>query len=295
MDDGQALAAGSLITLSDRSAAVVRKRGCRVGSGLRLCNNDDGEWYAVVVQEGRTVRHKKDTQGHGNSQVTGDEHTSAGRAGKEEGGDGGGQIDCIVQVEYQLRTPIAVPDAFVSLLYAPPKSHARHRFLLEKATEIGAHVLQPVETERTDASALRTSRSGAAVGWCLDAVEQSDRMLLPRLKQPRLLLDACQQAVLDGQTVYVLVEPRRGGGRNFLEALAQDGGGGAGAAIVVGPEGGWGEGELEALQAEVPQVSHVSLGDGGVLRAETAAIAALSISASYACLPPVTPPSDAII
>ena len=44
-------------------------------------------------------------------------------------------------------------------------------------------------------------------------------------------------------------------------------------------------GELESLKDRVPQLSRISLGDGGVLRAETAAIAALSILASYACLP----------
>jgi RsmE family RNA methyltransferase len=53
------------------------------------------------------------------------------------------------------------------------------------------------------------------------------------------------------------------------------------AAIVVGPEGGWSEGEIEAIMAAVPQVSLVSLGDGGVLRAETAALSALSIWTGY--------------
>lgn len=47
---------------------------------------------------------------------------------------------------------------------------------------------------------------------------------------------------------------------------------------------GTGAGELEALKTRVPQLSRISLGDGGVLRAETAAIAALSILASHACL-----------
>ena len=49
------------------------------------------------------------------------------------------------------------------------------------------------------------------MGWCLDAVEQSDRMLLPDLEQPLMLHDACLQAVAKGQSLYVLVEPRRGG------------------------------------------------------------------------------------
>ena len=96
-----------------------------MGSGFRLCNNESGEWYAIVVQEGKARPHKK-------------------KQDSEE--CWAGQIDCIVQVKYQLRAPVAAPASCVSLLYAPPKSHARHRFLLEKATEIGAHVLQPVQT-----------------------------------------------------------------------------------------------------------------------------------------------------
>ena len=36
-------------------------------------------------------------------------------------------------------------------------------------------------------------------------------MLLPDLEQPLMLQDACLQAVAKGQSLYVLVEPRRGG------------------------------------------------------------------------------------
>ena len=43
-DEGQLFSRGALITLSARSASVLRKRGCRIGTGFRLCNNHDGEW-----------------------------------------------------------------------------------------------------------------------------------------------------------------------------------------------------------------------------------------------------------
>ena len=198
-DAGQDLKSGALVTLSARSAAVVRKRGVHSGAGFRLGNNDDGEWYAVVVQGGISQR-----------------------KGVSTGGDETEQDGCIVRIEAPLRPPQQVPVVSASVLYAPPKSQARHRFLLEKATEIGAVVLQPVETARTHPSGLRACQSPAALSWCLAAVEQSDRMRVPDLRSPLLLAQACQEAVLAGKSVYLCSEPRSGGGRHFLTALIED-------------------------------------------------------------------------
>lgn len=275
---GQELKTGALITLSARSAATVRKRGVRVGAGFRLGNNIDGEWYAVVVQGGK---------GEGDSDKR---ERRRGKAKAEE--------ECVVRIGLPLRAPETPPAVRCSLLYAPPKSTARHKILLEKATEIGASVLQPIESHHTDSSGLKISQTPAALHWCLGAVEQSDRMLLPELKTPLPLADACKQAVEAGQKVYICAEPRRGGGRLFLSALIDDHQHAPSSpsppsaihgsvAIVIGPEGGWAEGEIDAVKALVPEVSAVALGDGGVLRAETAALSALALWAGFSAWHPL--------
>jgi 16S rRNA (uracil1498-N3)-methyltransferase len=145
--------------------------------------------------------------------------------------------------------------------------------IIEKATELGASVIWPVITRHTNSERVRIDRLQTIAR---EAAEQCGRLGLPELKQPAPLMDAL--ADWPGNSPggrRLLVMDETGGGRPFVELaaeMAQEKGGDA--AILIGPEGGFAEVELDAL-ANLPFVIRAGLG-GRTLRAETAVIAALA-------------------
>jgi len=155
-------------------------------------------------------------------------------------------------------------------LFASLIKFERFEWLIEKATELGVAQLTPVEAERSEKGLERAARKRLE-RWsriAREASEQSRRARLPELGEPIALLEALNAAahyryLLDEAEACPILAafptPRRSEDR---------------VALLVGPEGGWTDRE----RAEITHAGWraVSLG-GGILRAETAAIAALSI------------------
>lgn len=167
-------------------------------------------------------------------------------------------------VEHQLRQPD--PEADLWLLFAPIK-RARLDWLVEKATELGVSALLPVWTARTQTARVNLERLGA---HAIEAAEQSERLSIPELRSPEKL-ERLLAAWPRERTLIVCDES--GGGEPLGETAAQLSPGPA--ALLVGPEGGFDPRELDAI-AKLPFVSRVGLGPR-VLRAETAALAALAV------------------
>ncbi len=170
-----------------------------------------------------------------------------------------------VAVERRLRSP--EPENDLWLLFAPLK-RARLDWLVEKATELGAAALVPVWTERTQPERLNRDRLQAIA---IAAAEQSERLSVPEVFAPERL-DRVLAAWPPARPLIVCDET--GGGVPIAEAL-RGLSPGRPAALLVGPEGGFAETELDAL-GKLPIVSRVGLGPR-VLRAETAAVAALAV------------------
>jgi 16S rRNA (uracil1498-N3)-methyltransferase len=167
-------------------------------------------------------------------------------------------------VERQTRPPAPEPDLW--LLFAPIK-RARLDWLVEKATELGVSMLLPVWTARTQAERLNLERLRA---HAVEAAEQSERLSVPEMRSPEAL-DRVLAAWPEGRRLLVCDES--GAGEPISEAAARlpaDP-----VALLVGPEGGFDQTELDAL-GKLSFVSHVGLGPR-VLRAETAAVAALAV------------------
>jgi 16S rRNA (uracil1498-N3)-methyltransferase len=167
-------------------------------------------------------------------------------------------------VEHRLRTAESEPDLW--LLFAPIK-RARLDWLVEKATELGASALMPVWTVRTRAERLNLERLRA---HAVSAAEQSERLSVPELRLPEAL-DRVLTAWPAERRLVVCDET--GAGEPIGKALARLSPGPA--ALLVGPEGGFDQTELDAL-GKLSFVSRVGLGPR-VLRAETAAVAALAV------------------
>jgi 16S rRNA (uracil1498-N3)-methyltransferase len=166
--------------------------------------------------------------------------------------------------ERQLKTVEAEPDLW--LVFAPLK-RARLDWLVEKASELGAAVLLPVWTERTQPERLNGERLRALA---IAAAEQSERLSVPEVRTPERLDRLLASWPAERR---LLVCDETGVGRPIVSALGDFGDGPA--ALLIGPEGGFTDTELDGL-GKLPIVTRVGLGPR-VLRAETAAVAALAV------------------
>jgi 16S rRNA (uracil1498-N3)-methyltransferase len=165
------------------------------------------------------------------------------------------------------RPPLPEPGPW--LLFAPLKRQATD-WLVEKATELGAERLVPVVTRRTTAERVTVPRLAAIAR---ESAEQCGRLTVPTVAGPVALYRLAADWPAD-RLLLVARPPTDGPGLAAGDTAARYAGG-APFALLVGPEGGFAPGELDALR-EIPLLHAIALGPR-VLRAETAAIAGLAI------------------
>ncbi|PHR94452.1 MAG: 16S rRNA (uracil(1498)-N(3))-methyltransferase [Robiginitomaculum sp.] len=167
-----------------------------------------------------------------------------------------------ITVLEQLRTASAGPDIW--LLFAPIKK-TRNSFIVEKATELGIALLQPVITARTT-SKIRMDKMSAQI---IEAAEQTERLDLPQIRDPLKLQTLLDEWDAGRRLVFA---DEAGDAAPAVQALASIK---APCAILIGPEGGFTP-EERALLRSKPFVTPISLGPR-ILRADTAALATLSL------------------
>jgi 16S rRNA (uracil1498-N3)-methyltransferase len=159
-------------------------------------------------------------------------------------------------------------ESCLCLAFAPIK-RARLDALVEKATELGVAALQPVWTARTQVERVNLERLRAIA---IEAAEQSERLAVPIVHEPVTL--SALLAQWPSQRRLILCD-ESGRAPPIAEALRQQPSAPQDATLMVGPEGGFTESELDAL-AKLPFVTPVGLGPR-VLRADTACLAALAV------------------
>ena len=154
----------------------------------------------------------------------------------------------------------------------------RMEWAIEKATELGVARVVPLLARRTEKH-LALAAEKRVERWrriAREATQQSRRSDVPEIASPMKLQDAL--VAFDGATrKLLLAETERENSlaralenRNSADA-PQD------VALAIGPEGGWTQEEMELFTRRGWQ--HVTLGPR-ILRAETAAIAAVAIAAA---------------
>jgi len=171
--------------------------------------------------------------------------------------------DLVVRITGKLRAAEAVPDLW---LLAAPIKKARIDLVAEKACELGVARYRPVITRRTVIERINLERLRATM---IEAAEQCGRSSLPALDEP-IKLPALLRNWPSERALYFADEA---GGAPFRPAPGP-------AAILIGPEGGFDDEERASVRA-LPQAVPISLGPR-ILRAETAAIAALSLWMAFA-------------
>jgi 16S rRNA (uracil1498-N3)-methyltransferase len=178
----------------------------------------------------------------------------------ETAGKRDGAVTCTEQTAGH-REP---PD--LDYLFAPLK-HARLDYMAQKATEMGVRRLRPVFTTRTVAQRINLDRLKANT---IEAAEQCNMVTVPEVLPPESLdavlerwdpvrrLIVCDEAAPIADPIAALKSLPPGP-----------------LALLIGPEGGFSEAELEALRA-LDFVTAISLGPR-IMRADTAAVAALAL------------------
>jgi 16S rRNA (uracil1498-N3)-methyltransferase len=145
-------------------------------------------------------------------------------------------------------------------------------FIVQKATELGVSAILPLVTDCADVKLDEGGARKRVERWrrvSLEALKQSGRRRLVEISAPLTLEQFLDAGGIPGPT---LVFSERGGGP--LAGALGCAGSVASAAAVIGPEGGWSDGELELLGARGASI--ITLGPR-VLRTETAAIVAITL------------------
>lgn len=167
-----------------------------------------------------------------------------------------------IRLDRRLAVQPPAPD--VRLLFAPLKAE-RTRFVVEKATELGAGAIQPVFTRYGQTKRVNTARLRA---HAIEAAEQCGRLEVPSIDPPCPLTDALRD--WPPERGLLVCDPDAG--RTVAEAV--DGDSRASWAILIGPEGGFAPAERRLL-ADHSAAELARLGPR-ILRAETAVAAALA-------------------
>lgn len=151
-------------------------------------------------------------------------------------------------------------------LFAPLKA-GRLDYLVQKAVEMGAGVLQPVMTQHVQGKITSLDRLEANV---IEAAEQCGILGIPEVKTPRRLEDLLQDWPAERRIVFC---DEGHDSQNPLPALGEIEE--RKLALLVGPEGGFSDAE-RALLRGLPFVTAIPLGPR-ILRADTAAVAAMAV------------------
>lgn len=167
---------------------------------------------------------------------------------------------------YDLQTECPIP---VKLVAALPKNGFDE--VVRCCTELGVTHIYPVISERT---ILKPSENKLQ-RWrkiATEAAEQSERAIVPKIEAPQAFLKLLE--TLASESTYLCGAREKS--LHLLEALPQTLP--AEITILIGPEGGWTETEIQ--QAIAKNIPVVSLGNS-ILRAVTASITAIALVNSY--------------
>ena len=171
-----------------------------------------------------------------------------------------------VSIQDQIR-PIKEENLRIHLFFTP-LSKNRMDWLIEKATELGVYSLHPVLTQNTEIRKIKNDRIRAQI---IEAAEQCERLRIPRLfdlQTFEVALQNWEEVHHDGDILACL---ERSDTKPITNSKQEAGD----IAILIGPPGGFTAEEKITLLGN-DAVTPVSLGET-ILRAETAALSALSI------------------
>jgi 16S rRNA (uracil1498-N3)-methyltransferase len=183
------------------------------------------------------------------------------------------------EVRFNLIAELEADPALAVTLLISVFKFDRMEWVIEKAAEMGAESIVPVIARRSEKH-LAQAAAGRAERWrriALEASQQSRRSDVLRIADPLPLKSAIREEEQAWRLVLAEQERSTTLHHALSEALASAGDEMPAIRIASGPEGGWTTEEEAMFDAE--NWKAVSLGPR-ILRAETAAIAAMAVAAS---------------
>ncbi|MFN0151045.1 MAG: RsmE family RNA methyltransferase [bacterium] len=164
----------------------------------------------------------------------------------------------------------------IAIELAPCVTRAqRMDWLIEKATELGVTAIWPVLAERSIVKARAGGDAAHTERWerlAIAAMKQSRRASKPRVSAPRSLARFLAERTEESRLIVPWERAPTGALGAYFKSCPMRAGDRA--TLLIGPEGGLSDAEVESLRAAGGQT--VSLG-ASILRAETAAVAMLAI------------------
>ena len=159
------------------------------------------------------------------------------------------------------------PEAPTLIYCFAPLKQARLDYMIQKAVEMGAGILQPVITQYTQARNINEKRITANI---IEAVEQCGILSLPQINPAIPIAKIGEQL---GENYHLIFCDEIEYDANPLATLKLQNQ--KKIAVLIGPEGGFSDDERNQLEAQ-PNITKLGLGPR-ILRADTAAVAALAI------------------
>ena len=178
---------------------------------------------------------------------------------------GTGKRSAALTVGPQMRRQPMAGD--LHFLFAPLK-HARLDYMVQKAVEMGASLLQPVITRHTQVARINLDRMRANV---IEAAQQCGVLGVPEVAEPmpvdRVADDTDRVLIFCDENAEVASPVMALEAAQLVQGQPLD--------VLIGPEGGFTDEERVALLKR-SKVLRIALGPR-ILRADTAAVAALAL------------------
>lgn len=187
----------------------------------------------------------------------------AWRAKLSQASKRGARIEVIDQIEAQ------TPASDLWYGFAPLKTE-RLDYMVQKATEMGAGIIQPVITRFTQLTRPRLDKIEANV---IEAAEQCELLSIPQVRAAAELMTLIDRWPADHAERVLVLADEGEPSSSPRERLSRLGGRPIG--LLIGPEGGFADEERDRLRTS-SFVVPISLGPR-ILRADTAAVAALAV------------------
>ena len=156
------------------------------------------------------------------------------------------------------------PNYYIHIGIAPPKSHVRVEYFVEKAVEIGVQEISFILTDNSERDNVKLNRINK---YSVSAMKQSLKAFLPKINDIVPLKDLMKICSNDEKYIGYL----NGGNNNHLIQSATPK---SDYCMLIGPEGDFSPSEIN--QSQKFGFKPVSLGDNR-LRTETAGLAACHI------------------
>jgi 16S rRNA (uracil1498-N3)-methyltransferase len=181
--------------------------------------------------------------------------------------DGSAQLEITEEVSGRVESPLRL-----TLAQALAKGE-KFDLIVQKATELGVSRIVPLATDHTDVKLKEDRRANRLERWrriSLEALKQCGRRRLVEITAPMTVAELLAGLATGKGPVLQFSERGGAGVGDALKGTAI----GSPVTVMIGPEGGWSDAELDLLRAHGAKA--VTLGPR-TLRTETAAIVAVAL------------------